>query len=92
MMKKLSDLDTNPIDEQIVKEVKNDYKKAKELFLEQNFDKLETIAFRLINDYEVNDETALWISFSYCFMGAVLSKQKKYKDAISNYINAHKTT
>ena len=83
-------LDNSYQDKQLLNDVKTDYAHAKEFFTEKNYDKLEPIAFRLIHDYDITESTSVWISYSHCFMGAVVSKQDRYKDAIIHYIDALK--
>lgn len=77
-------------DKSLIEAVKTDYAQAKQHYIENDFDKLEPIAFRLINDYEINSQTSLWVSYSHCFMGLIMSNQKKYKDSIDHYIQAIK--
>ncbi len=82
--------DESLFDKSLIDAVKSDYAQAKQYYVENNFDNLELIAFRLINDYETNSQTSPWISYSHCFMGVVMSNQKKYKDSIHHYIQAIK--
>jgi tetratricopeptide (TPR) repeat protein len=87
---RLKENDNNSHDYQLIKDVKSDYSYARELFQNNKLEELEPIAFRLIKDYDINQQTSKWISYGNCFMGHIASNQNNYKDSIRYYIEALK--
>lgn len=77
-------------DKSLIEAVRNDYIHARELLIKGDYENLEPIAFRLINDYEINKNTAKWISYSHCFMASIKSNHNNDKNAISHYLEALK--